>query len=235
MEDTPKLTRPFVNRIVGHGEEDPEDLLANPYNWRIHPRDQQLALTGAIDEIGFTRSVTVNVRSGEEWPVGDRNVRTVVDGHLRVILALRSGVNALPVEYVDLNPDEEYLSLMTLDPIATFAVGERRMLQDLYMKIKSDEERIQDMLQRILAEQRAFTDVSALDEIVDGEDGQAYKSKGEQEFENPYMGFTVPMTIAQRNEAFRILNLAKEIKGLKTSTDALLTIFAEWEASHADD
>src|SRR6266704_2927845 len=32
------------NRIVGHGEEDPEQLLANPKNWRIHPKNQQDAL-----------------------------------------------------------------------------------------------------------------------------------------------------------------------------------------------
>ena len=32
------------NRIVGHGEEPPEQLLANPANWRLHPTEQQRAL-----------------------------------------------------------------------------------------------------------------------------------------------------------------------------------------------
>lgn len=29
------------NRIVGYGEEAPEQLLASPWNWRIHPGHQQ--------------------------------------------------------------------------------------------------------------------------------------------------------------------------------------------------
>jgi type V secretory pathway adhesin AidA len=32
------------NRIVGSGTEDPEKLLANPKNWRIHPKAQREAL-----------------------------------------------------------------------------------------------------------------------------------------------------------------------------------------------
>ena len=41
------------NRIVGHGEEAPDQLLANPANWRLHPREQQQALAGALAEVGW--------------------------------------------------------------------------------------------------------------------------------------------------------------------------------------
>jgi len=34
------------NRITGSGEEAPDLLLANPGNWRLHPRNQQAALAG---------------------------------------------------------------------------------------------------------------------------------------------------------------------------------------------
>jgi hypothetical protein len=37
-ERTPATWR---NRIVGSGEEPPDQLLANPANWRIHPGSQQ--------------------------------------------------------------------------------------------------------------------------------------------------------------------------------------------------
>ena len=37
----------WKNRIVGHGEESPEQLLANPKNWRTHPKEQREALAGA--------------------------------------------------------------------------------------------------------------------------------------------------------------------------------------------
>jgi hypothetical protein len=34
-------TPAWRNRITGTGEEAPDQLLANPTNWRIHPRGQQ--------------------------------------------------------------------------------------------------------------------------------------------------------------------------------------------------
>jgi DNA modification methylase len=48
------------NRIVGHGEEDPTQLLANPKNWRIHPKAQQDALVGVLNEVGWVQDVIVN-------------------------------------------------------------------------------------------------------------------------------------------------------------------------------
>src|SRR5512142_576926 len=95
-----KLTKPLQNRIVGHGEEQVGQLLANPLNFRLHPDNQQQALAGSIDDIGFIRSVTVNRRTGR-----------VVDGHLRVTIAARSNVESLPVEYVDLDEAEEAQAL----------------------------------------------------------------------------------------------------------------------------
>ena len=38
------MTTAWVNRIVGTGEEAPDQLLANPRNWRVHPKAQQDAL-----------------------------------------------------------------------------------------------------------------------------------------------------------------------------------------------
>ncbi len=41
-------TAAWRNRITGAGEEAPDQLLANPANWRIHPKAQQDALAGAL-------------------------------------------------------------------------------------------------------------------------------------------------------------------------------------------
>jgi hypothetical protein len=41
------------NRITGIGEEAPDQLLANPGNWRVHPKAQQDALAGALDAVGW--------------------------------------------------------------------------------------------------------------------------------------------------------------------------------------
>jgi hypothetical protein len=65
------------SRIVGTGTEDPTQLVANPRNWRIHPEGQQDALGSVLDEVGWVGQVLVNRTTGH-----------VVDGHLRVELAL---------------------------------------------------------------------------------------------------------------------------------------------------
>jgi hypothetical protein len=39
--------RKWRNRIVGHDEVDANSLLANPKNWRIHPKNQVDALAGS--------------------------------------------------------------------------------------------------------------------------------------------------------------------------------------------
>jgi hypothetical protein len=102
----PTPANTWRNRIVGSGEEAPDQLLANPANRRIHPKAQQDALAGALDAVGWVQQVLVNRRTG-----------FVVDGHARVALALSRGEATVPVLYVDLAPEEEALVLATLDPI----------------------------------------------------------------------------------------------------------------------
>ena len=143
-----KLNKPLVNRIIGHGEEAVDNLLANPLNFRLHPDNQQQALAGAIDDIGFIRSVTVNQRTGR-----------VVDGHLRVTIAARSGVESLPVEYVDLDEAEEAQALLSLDPIAAMAASDKAKLDELMRAVQSDDERVQAMISEI-AEREGVIPVS---------------------------------------------------------------------------
>lgn len=116
------------NRITGAGEEAPDQLLANPANWRIHPKAQQDALAGALDAIGWVQQVLVNRRTG-----------FVVDGHARVALALSRGEPRVPVLYVDLAPDEEALVLATLDPIGAMAGRDDEKLKALLADVTVDD------------------------------------------------------------------------------------------------
>ena len=43
-------TSTWRNRISGSGEEAPDQLLANPANWRIHPKAQQDALLPHVED-----------------------------------------------------------------------------------------------------------------------------------------------------------------------------------------
>ncbi len=116
------------NRISGSGEEAPDQLLANPGNWRLHPRNQQNALAGALDTVGWVQQVMVNRRTG-----------FVVDGHARVALAISRNEPSVPVLYVDLSPEEEALVLATLDPIGAMATADEAKLNELLAEVTVDD------------------------------------------------------------------------------------------------
>ena len=104
---------PWRNRIIGSGTEDPTQLLANPRNWRTHPASQRDALRGSLEAVGWVQQVIVNRRTGH-----------LVDGHARVEEAISRGEPAIPVLYVDLEPEEEAVVLATLDPLGAMAMAD---------------------------------------------------------------------------------------------------------------
>lgn len=138
------------NRIVGYGEENADQLLANESNWRIHPKFQQDALSGLLNEIGWIQNVIVNKRTAEEWGK-DRYIETLVDGHLRASLAITRN-EKVPITYVDLTPDEERLALSTIDPIAAMAVTDKDQLDALLKDVNTGEAVVQQMLSQLAAD-----------------------------------------------------------------------------------
>lgn len=145
------------SRIVGQGDEAPDQLMANPRNWRIHPKAQQDALAGALDQVGWVQRVIVNRQTGH-----------LVDGHLRVELALSRGEPTVPVEYVDLTPEEEGLVLASLDPIAAMAGQDDEKLRQLIAEVEFDSKALEEALEALAPEPRSGLtdpdDVPAVDE-----------------------------------------------------------------------
>jgi hypothetical protein len=129
------------NRIVGYGEEAPDQLVANPRNWRIHPTGQQEALLGVLRQVGIVQDVLVNRATG-----------FVVDGHLRVMLALREGQASIPVKYVELNPDEEALVLATFDPLAALAGIDKEQFGALLREVETSDAAVQQLLNDLATE-----------------------------------------------------------------------------------
>jgi hypothetical protein len=125
----------WANRIVGYGEEAPDQLLANPRNFRIHPKPQQDALLGVLREVGVVQDVLVNKSTG-----------FVVDGHLRISLALREKQTTIPVKYVELSEDEEALILATLDPLAALAATDKEKLDALLHDVSTGDAVVQGLL-----------------------------------------------------------------------------------------
>ena len=130
------------NRIIGSGEEQLDQIMFNPRNWRIHPLSQQDALKGVLEEVGWVQQVIVIKRTGN-----------LIDGHLRCQLAAREGTQTIPVVYVDVSEDEEALVLATLDPIGAMAATDKQKLDELFADIQSDNENIQKMIAEIGAKE----------------------------------------------------------------------------------
>lgn len=162
------------NRIIGEGDEDPAQLLANPLNWRAHPTRQREALEGVLKEVGWVQRVIVNRRTGH-----------VVDGHLRVEVALKRAEPSVPVLYVDLTEAEERLVLAVLDPIGGLATTDAERLEALLHEVTTADAALMGLLD----------DLAQQANIVPGDDPEPPDDFGEvdedipTEHECPKCGF----------------------------------------------
>jgi ParB-like chromosome segregation protein Spo0J len=113
--------QPWRNRIIGFDPDaDVTQLLANPFNHRLHDAFQQGALRDLLGAIGIVQTVIVNVTTGH-----------MLDGHMRVGEALKAGQATLPVTLVELTEQEERTVLATFDRLGRYAGVDRVLLRDL--------------------------------------------------------------------------------------------------------
>ena len=139
------------NRIVRYGDAIVADLLANPFNARIHGQAQQAHLLGSLASVGIVDTICINERTGH-----------LVDGHLRMVLADRHGIETLPARWIDVSEDEEKFILATFDWITAEADTDRDVLDSLLQQLQADDntmqgvveddERLQDMLSEMAQE-----------------------------------------------------------------------------------
>ncbi len=142
------------NRIVGSGEEAPDQLLANPRNWRVHGAAQRDALRGSLDTVGWVAPLMVNQRTG-----------FVVDGHARIEEAISRGERTVPVLYVDLSPEEEALILATFDPLTAMASASTERLAELLAEVTVDDEGLRRLLAQLAPPRPGLTDPDEVPEV----------------------------------------------------------------------
>lgn len=128
----------WQNRITRYSDEPPDQLLANPKNYRTHPGSQADALRGVLQDVGVVQNVLANERTGY-----------LIDGHLRVMEALKSGQPTVPVTWVDLSEEEEALILASLDPLAAMAGTDAAQLDALLREVSTDSPALQQMLDEL--------------------------------------------------------------------------------------
>jgi hypothetical protein len=138
----------WESKIVGYGDEAPDQLLANPNNWRVHGKFQQDALQGALNEVGWVAPVIVNRTTGH-----------LVDGHLRVAQAISNDEPTVPVCYVELSEEEEAKTLATFDPIGALASTDQQMLSALVDTVLIDNDALNRVVGEILSDTPPLPDV----------------------------------------------------------------------------
>ena len=175
------------NRIIGSGEEQLDNILFNPRNWRIHPLSQQNALKGVLEEVGWVQEVIINKNTGH-----------LVDGHLRCQLAAREGQTTIPVKYVDLTEEEEILVLSTLDPIAAMAATDKQKLDELFADIQSENDNVNKLI----------ADISEKEMIGCGMDGFDFSGLPNQD-RAPFRQVTFTLHDTQFEQVDHALKISK--------------------------
>lgn len=135
------MTPIWNNRIVGYADVAPSEITAHPLNARTHPAHQAEALRGILSEVGVVQNIIINERSGR-----------LIDGHLRVALALKAGQPTVPVTLVNLTEAEESLVLATLDPISAMAGVDAGALEQLLAQTDTADSAVQALLDQLAAD-----------------------------------------------------------------------------------
>jgi hypothetical protein len=113
-------------RIKDHRLVKARDLKPHARNWRTHPEGQRRALEALINEVGFARSCTA-------YEDGDGKL-VLIDGHLRAELEPDAEI---PVEVLDVTPEEADKLLLTLDPIGQLAGQNAEKREELFRSLRA--------------------------------------------------------------------------------------------------
>jgi hypothetical protein len=117
---------------------DPTTLTPNPKNWRRHPEPQRAALSDVLGEVGWAGALLWNETTGR-----------LVDGHLRLDVALREKREVVPVLVGAWAEADEAKILATLDPIAALATVDADALNSLMGEIQTGSAALLDMLSEL--------------------------------------------------------------------------------------
>jgi hypothetical protein len=143
--------------IVGEALLDPREIVPHPKNPRLHPQLQAEAMTEVMERVGWVQRVIINEVTGY-----------MLDGHLRVELALRRG-EKVPVQYVRVEPDDEEFVLASFDPIGTAAKVERHRWDDVLGRAAAEGEALRQVLAESILERKRPRDEEGGDDEEDPE------------------------------------------------------------------
>lgn len=229
-------TRPaatWQNRITRSSNVDPTQLLANPKNFRRHPGAQQASMTDLLETVGWVQDVIVSERTGH-----------VLDGHMRVELAMRNGAETVPVKYVDLTDEEEAVVLATFDPVGAMAFVDADQLGSLLESATSlhDREGTHALFHRLKQQSSLASIDDFVSDLHNDTDDNTWREDDasddrfalnsvdtdEADDDESYTSMSVTVTFDERDAIMRAVKQA-QLNGHGTTTgNALASICTQW-------
>ncbi|HET8627437.1 MAG TPA: DNA methyltransferase [Thermomicrobiales bacterium] len=110
-------------------------------------------MLSALDRVGWVDHPKVQDAAAS----ASGNVDLVVDGHMRIALAIAKGENPIPVDYVDLTDEEVEVVLATYDPIGALAAKDAEQYAALAERIGAGDDALDELIAQL-----AETDRSAV-------------------------------------------------------------------------
>jgi hypothetical protein len=144
----------WINRMQ---PADVDPLLLRPHaaNFRLHPAVQREATASSLDLVGFVDSIVVS-----------RRTNTILNGHLRVELAIEAGIPTVPVVFVDVDQADEALIVATFDRLGALAPVDGSKLHELLSEAAPLHGSVQGLLDDWLNEY-TLTPQAAFDGVAD--------------------------------------------------------------------
>ena len=125
----------WQNLISHRANVDPLELLPQEHNFRIHAMNQRHVTIASLNELGHVGDVIVNVRSGK-----------IVNGHLRVELAIAENQRTVPVTYLDCDLATEQIILAFFDAVGAKAITDAERLRATLGQITTTSQHLQASL-----------------------------------------------------------------------------------------
>ena len=118
-----------------------------PWNWRAHPKQQQEAFAGSLEELGFYSPLEVRELGPDRYQI--------IDGHLRQewINSQIGPDTLIPVIVTDFTEEEAKKANLTKDPLAAMATANVVALAALMQEVQIGSTAVADMLAQEVAQQ----------------------------------------------------------------------------------
>lgn len=190
-------------------------------------------MSDLLDEVGWVQQVLVNQNTG-----------FVVDGHMRVAVALKHGQAEVPVTLVDLTDEEEAQVLATLNPLGALAYEDTEARNALLAQTKIEREALRSLTGQFAPSEAPESGLDQTGErdgmerdhtkaIAEGDDSDDEEYDLGAWQDDAYTGEAIKlinfiMTVPEYEDTIDALERIGDREGLETNADVVLWLIDQY-------